>query len=350
MKKVVALVVLVVLAALPGFIGCGGGGSSSSDSGGNNKSGSNTLFNAVKATTPTFTATVSAAPSMKAGLFSAPAFTDQAMNMAFQLLRNYTYPDDEGKVDMTNIYKVLHEAGGYLDNAKSLCSAITTTTDSAVSSYAFSDFLGHTYDCGGTVADSGGYGSSGAYREDGGTGYQYMLATYKWAPDSTQQITIGAIQAEYNNTTKDVALTFAQTVNYPLYSAMGGTTGSGFATRTHITGNSDTHAFELKIALGNPWGGMSIVGKGVSQGAGQYFLMKHGADYYCLPAGATEDDLRNIAPTDQAGVSSNCTGYVAGVDLLTPYDVNNPADVPNIDLTDFNHGVGGTPYHYLMFP
>jgi len=351
MNKIAVFVVLVVLAALLGFISCGGGGGSSSGSG----SGNNTLFNAVKSTTPTFTATLSAtpAPVMKTAMFSAPTITDQAMNLAFQLLRNYSYPADEGVVDMTNIYKVLHEAGGYLDNAKSICSSITTTTDSAISSYAFSDFLGHTYNCGGNVSEAlqSGYGGSVAYREDSGTGDKFMLATYKWAPVPTEQIAIGAIQTRFNDTTKDVELTFAQTVDYPISSSMGGTTGSGFATRTNIVGNSSTHAFELKIAMKGPWGGMSLVGKGISQGEGNYFLIKNGANYYCLPAGATEDDLRSITPTNQAGVSSNCSSYVSGVDGLTAYEVNNAAQLPGFNNVDsFNLGVAGTPVHYQMFP
>jgi len=339
--------VLVVLACCTS---CSGGGSSTSSSSSGTVSGNTTLFNAVKATTPTFTATLSAAPALKAEMYSAPTFSDQSMNMAFQLLRNYTFPNDEGKVDMTNIYKVLHETGGYLDNAKSMCSSITTTVDSAVSAYAFSDFLGHTYNCGGTNAESGGYGSSVAYREDTASGDKFMLATYKWAPDPVQQITIGSIQTRFNNTTKDVELTFAQTVNYPVNSAMGGATGNGFATRTNIKGNADTHTFEIKIALVNGFGGMSMVGKGVSQGAGQYFLIRNNANYYCLPAGATEDDLRNISATTQAGVSANCTAYIAGVNGLAAYNVNDTAQIPNINLSDFSNGVAGTPYHYLMFP
>ncbi len=310
--------------------------------------GTNELFLAVKDTTPTFTATVSAAQQMRAGVYSMPTLTDPAMNLAFQLLRSYSYPADEGKVDMTNIYKVLNEAGGYLDDAPSLCSTITSTIDSAISSYAFSDFLGHTYNCGGTRAETGGYGTSVAYRASGTD--RFMLSSYKWAPDAAQQIAIGVIQTRFNSATKDVELTFAQTVNYPAGSSMGGATGTGFATRTFIKGNSGTHAFELKIAMVNQWGGTSIVGKGISKGAGNYFLMKNGTNYYCLPAGATETDLISIVTTTQAGVSANCSSYVAGVDALTQYNVSDPAHLPNYNnLTSFDLGVTGTPVKYLMF-
>lgn len=329
------------LAAMLLSFGCGGGGSSSSSSSTSNND-TNTLFNAVKATTPTFSATVSAGgPGVRATVHSAPTITDQAMNVAFQLLRNYTYPDDEGKIDMSNIYKVLWEAGRYLDEASTMCSPVSTVTDTAITPYQFSDFLGHTYDCGGSRAEEGGYGSSVAYRVSGDD--RYMLASYKWAPDAAQQIAIGVIQASYNDVSKNVALIFAQAVQYPAGSTMGGLSGSGFATRARITGNSATHAFELKMLTQQA----SLVGKGVSQGAGNYFLMRSGSQYYCLPAGATETDLAAITPTDLANVSANCEQYKADVGAATPYDVGT--DLPNIDLSDFNLGVGGTPVQYQMF-
>ena len=351
-----SLVILLVVSMVQFACGGGGGGSAAGQQGRSTPA----LFLAVKATTPAFTATVSAAPKMKTSLASMQTITDPAMNLAFQLLRDYSFPADEGKIDMTNIYKVLFEAGGYLDDAPSLCSAITPTADSAISSYTFIDFFGHYYDCGGTRAESNdgnvvndakAYGRSVAYKATGSE--KYMLATYKWAPDPAQQIAIGAIQTRFNSATNDVQLTFAQTVRYPPDSTMGGVSGGGFVTRTTISGNSATHAFELKIALGNGSGtGTSIVGKGVSQGANQYFLMRNGADYYCLPAGATETELRSIAPASSGSVDANCAGYVAGVDTLhtAKYDPANAAHMPNLDLSSFNLGKAGTPVKYLMFP
>lgn len=325
------------LVAMLGVLGCGGSSSSSSWSG-----GVNTLFVAVKATTPVFTATESAeVANMKFGTSTAPLIPNAAMNVAFQLLRDYTYPDDEGKVDMSNIYKLLWEAGGHLDDAPQRCSTISTVADTDISPYEFSDFLGQTYDCGGAEAESGGYGSSVAYQVSGDQ--EYMLTSYKWAPDETQQIAVGVIEASYNDVTKDVSLIFAQAVNYPPNSTMGGPSGNGFATRTYINGNSGTHAFELKMLTSQA----SLVGKGISQGAGNYFLFRNGNDYYCLAAGATETDLATTTPTDFDGVSVNCASYKEAVRDATPYDLTT--DLPKVDLSDFNGGVGGTPVKYLMF-
>jgi len=75
-----------------------------------------------------------------------------------------------------------------------------------------------------------------------------------------------------------------------------------------------------------------------------YFLIRSGSSYYSIPAGATEADLAGIVPTDQAGVSANCAAHVAATSAATPYTT----DVSNIDLSDFNLGVSGTPVKYLM--
>jgi hypothetical protein len=330
MRRHVALSMTAVIVAL---LGCSSGGS------GDQK---NTLYLTVKQTTPVVKATTSnaggtALSRLALGQRNAAAgsFADPVMRTAFGLLRDYVYPDDEGKIDMSNMYKALWETGRFMENAKSVCSPIPSTADSAISPFAFSDFLGHTYDCGGSTGESGGYGESIAYREVGSA--RYMLATYKSAPDPTTSTGIGAIQAMYDDATKDVALIFANTVVYP-----GNPTA--YALRARIVGNSATHAFELKMMVGS--GYVSLVGKGISQGTGNYFLIRGGAGYYCLPAGATESDLAVTVASDEAAASaSSCSGYVADVKALAEYVAS---DVPG-SFADFDGGVAGTPVKYLMF-
>jgi hypothetical protein len=215
----------------------------------------NQLFTAVKQAVPAFQ------PSAKS---AKATINDQAMMVAYQLLRDYTYPDDEGVVDMSNIYKVLWEAGRYLDEAPTRCATVAESVDSVVSPFAFNDFLGHSYVLGAST-EVGGYG------------------------------------------------------------------------------NSTTHAFDLKMAIN----GTTLVGKGISRGAGNYFLFRSGDAYYCLPAEATEADLAAIVPTDLANVPTEGAAYKDAVSAAVQYDVNT--DLPNIDLSDFNLGVAGTPVSYLMF-
>lgn len=326
MKRALATFVLLVVTAL--VVGSCGSDSPSTPTG---SDGTNVLFTAVKQAVPTF---------MPAAKSADKTISDQAMMVAYQLLRNYTYPDDEGVVDMSNIYKVLWETGRYLDEAPTRCAAVTEATDSALSPFPFSDFLGHSYALG-MALEEGGYGTSIAYGVAGDE--RRMLATYKWAPDAAQQVAIGVIQAGHNAVTGDVAVRFAQAVRYPPGSTMGGVDGSGFAIRARIDGNSITHAFELKMAVN----GTSIVGKGISRGAGNYFLFRCGEAYYCIPAEATEADLAALVPTDLANVPAEGAAYKDAVSAAVPYDP--VGDLPAIDLSDFGGGVAGTPISYLMY-
>ncbi len=324
MNRSLACLVLVVA-----FVVGSCGSDSPSTPTGNN--GTNQLFTAVKQAVPAFQ------PSAKS---ADKTISDQAMMVAFQLLRNYTYPADEGVVDMSNIYKVLWETGQYLDGAPARCATVAEATDNALSPFPFGDFLGHSY-ARGVSSESGGYGNSVAYGEAGNE--RRMLVSYKWAPDATQQITIGVIQVAHDSTTGDVAVRFAQSVRYPPGSTMGGVDGSGFAIRAQIDGNSTTHAFELKMAIG----GTSIVGRGISRGAGNWFLFRCGSAYYCIPADATEADLAALVPTDLANVPAGGAAYKDAVSAAVPYDL--ATDLPAIDLSDFNGGVAGTPVSYLMY-
>ncbi len=289
---------------------------------------------------PMYQAVKQAAPAFEPAVKASTDFSDQAMMVAYQLLRDYTYPDDEGQVDMSNIYKVLWETNNYLLGASSRGTSTIDATDTAISPFAFSDFLGQSYTAG-VANEEGGYGSSIAYSVDGNT--QRLLVSYKWAPDAAEQITIGVIQAQYDSTSGDVAVRFAQTVQYPAGSAMGGDNGSGFAIRAQIDGNSLTHTFELKMALNET----SLVARGISRGAGNYFLFRCGDNYYSVPADATEADLASLTPTDLAGIAAECAAYADAVSGMTPYDVET--DLPALDLSDFDGGVSGTPVHYLMF-
>ncbi|HPF70382.1 MAG TPA: hypothetical protein PLQ13_06915 [Candidatus Krumholzibacteria bacterium] len=328
MKHILGICLLGTMLALAG---CGGDGSSTPTTP-PPPDGTNTLFDAVKLTVPAFTATTSAA---KTG-----AIADPAMMAAFQLLRNYTYPDDEGRVDMSNIYKVMWETGGHLEEAPYRCSGVPAAADAAITCFAFNDLLGHAYTFG-MSEESGGYGVSIAYATSGNE--KRMLCSYKWAPEAAEQICIGVIQAAYDAVSGDISIRFAQAVQYPPGSMMGGAEGNGFALRAEIDGNSATHAFELKMANNTT----SLVGQGVSRGAGNHFLFRCGDAYYSVPAEATEDDLAALTPTDLAGVPDVCAAYKEAVSAMTPFDVNT--DLPSVDLGDFDHGAAGTPVRYLLF-
>ncbi|MBK8164839.1 MAG: hypothetical protein IPK64_02625 [bacterium] len=318
----------VLLSAVLLLAGCGGDDGPATPAG---QPTPNLLFTAVKQSVPAFEPSTAAAKAM---------LPDQALRVAYQLLRDYTYPDDEGVVDMSNLYKVLWEASMRLDEAPAHCAAVTPAADTDLTPFAFDDLLGHTYALG-LSEEEGGYGSSIAYAQTGNE--RRMLSSYKWAPDAAQQVAIGVIQAAHDTISGDVSIRFAQAVRYPPGSTMGGAEGSGFAIRARIDGNSTTHAFELKMAVN----GTSLVGKGVSQGAGNWFLFRHGDAYYCIPADADEYELMTTVATDLASVPIGGAAYKDAVSAMQAYDLDT--DLPAIDLSDFGGGVAGTPVAYLMF-
>jgi hypothetical protein len=322
------LIPCVLLSAIMLLAGCGGDDGPATPAG---QPTPNLLFTAVKQSVPAFEPSTTTAKAM---------LPDQALQVAYRLLRDYTYPDDEGVVDMSNLYKVLWEASSRLDEAPERCVAVTPAADGDLSPFAFDDLLGHTYALGMSEED-GGYGASIAYAQMGNE--RRMLTSYKWAPDAAQQVAIGVIQAAHDTVSGDVSIRFAQAVRYPPGSTMGGSEGSGFSIRARIDGNSTTHAFELKMAIN----GTSLVGKGVAHGAGNWFLFRHGDTYYCIPADADEYELMTTVATDLANVPAAGAAYKDAVSALEPYDV--ATDLPGIDLGDFDGGVAGTPVAYLMF-
>lgn len=319
---------LFLLAAACALGGCGGDDSPATPAG---EATPNLLFTAVKQAVPAFEPSVTGAKA---------ALPDQALQVAFQLLRDYTYPDDEGVVDMSNLYKVLWEASSRLDEAPMRCAAVTAAIDADLTPFAFDDLLGHSYALG-MSEEEGGYGTSIAYANNGDE--RRMLTSYKWAPDAAQQVAIGVIQAQHDTLSGDLSIRFAQAVRYPPGSTMGGAEGSGFAIRARIDGNSNTHAFDLKMAIN----GTSIVGKGVSRGAGNWFLFRCGSAYYCIPAEATEAELMAVVATDLANVPAEGAAYKDAVAAAEPFDVG--VDLPAVDLGDFNGGVAGSPVQYLMY-
>ncbi len=295
----------------------------------------NALYSAIRNTTPAFR------PAGTAVLLGSKnqlgsVIKDDAMLSAYKTLQDFKHPEDEGKVDTTSIHKVMYEAGRYLDDAPSYCTTKADLLDSAISPFAFgADFLGHTYNCGGTVAEGSrqyGYGQSAAYQVTGNI--KHALLTYKWAPDSSGTA-VGAFQVSWDTGTNDLTINFAQSVKGD---------SSTFGLRTWISGNSTTHTFSIRTASSTNAG---IVGAGVSQGTGKYFLIKSGTSYYCIPAGSDETALAAITSTTAANISANCAEFKTAVDALVPY--NYMTDVPKIDLTDFDHAVAGTPVKYLMF-
>ncbi len=246
----------------------------------------------------------------------------------FDLLRDYQYPADEGVIDMHNIYKVLYEAGQIYQTAETGCSSITEASVASPFDLGITD----TYNCagnGGTMSDS--YANGFAIKD--ASPLKYALLTYRWAPDSPNHEEHGILQGSFNDNTGDLSLKMIHNVYYAA--------SDGFVVRSDIEGNATTHAFTLKsitAGTGSSTSFTSIVGKGISRGSGNYFLLKVNSDtltgrYFCIPAGATETDLELMTATGYDNVDANCSAYQADVDAMTFLE-DNVSTIPG-SISDF---------------
>jgi hypothetical protein len=145
------------------------------------------------------------------------------------------------------------------------------------------------------------------------------------------------MQGDYNSTTQDLSLKVACMADYSV-SYYHGSNAGRYSMRMDASGNAGTHAFTLKVIKTNSPNGyynITFVGKGISQGAGNYFLfaMKEmntggawGSIYYvCFPASATLAQIQALSPTTNVTDASlaNCAAYKADVQAMTFLDTTD---------------------------
>ncbi len=309
MKKITVFCILVLVIV---FSGCKGDDGGSFD---------NFFYTATKEVTPAFdfTGSKKTVRDLVSGTL---------IYSIFELLRDYEYPADEGVIDMHNIYKVLYTAGQIYGTAESNCSSITETAVASPFDLGITD----TYNCAGnsgTMTDN--YANGFAIKDTDPV--KYALLTYRWAPDSPDHEEHGILQGNHNDDTGDLSLKMIHNVYYD--------TGGGFVVRSDIDGNETTHAFTIKsisAGTGSSTNYTSIVGKGISQGSGNYFLLKVNTDtvtgkYFCIPADATETELEAMDAGGSDTVDPNCSAYQADVDAMT-FLQDNSATIPD-SIDDF---------------
>lgn len=284
-------------------------------------SSENFFYLATKEVAPAFNAAVSKRMTR--------ALTPGSLVYAvFELLRDYEYPADEGVIDMHNIYKVLYTAGQIYETAESGCSPITEASLASPFDLGITD----TYNCAGnsgTMSDT--YANGFAIK--GADPVKYALLTYRWAPESPDHEEHGILQGSYNENTGDLSLKMIHNVYYAA--------SDGFVVRSDIEGNATTHAFSIKsisAGTGSSTSFTSIVGKGISQGSGNYFLLMVNTDavtgkYFCIPADATETELEGMTASGYDTVDPNCSVYQPDVDAMT-FLQDNVSTIPG-SISDF---------------
>ena len=314
------------------FAGCNRSKSSSND---------DFYYSAAKNVAPDFTTSASTNPKIYFhSLSMGDPLYGTTLGAVYGALQDYVYPDDEGSIDMHNIYKVILTAGQIYPGAKQTCTAITEKE--ILSPFDLGVTAGNTYNCagsGGVISDN--YATGFAIKEDT-DGTKYSLLTYKMAPTPDLAQGYGVLQGSYNDTTGALFLRVTALTYYP--NGFQGNPDASFAIRTHISGNAQTNEFTLSTISNQPgatpkW--ISMVGKGISKGSDNHFLFKvKDADghegYFCFPASAILTDLESMntaAPYGKDTVDTECAAYQSDVDFMA-YSYLTSNDVP-MKLDDF---------------
>lgn len=284
--------------------------------------GSGVIANAAKAVGPTVS--TAASVSVAADASTAKAITGTIMSTIYSMIRDYEYPRDEGVIDMHNIYKVLMTAEQIYLAGQGDCTVIPEESIPPPFDVGFSD----TYDCAGNSGTMSDEYAGGIAIREGSDGTFHLLLTFLWVSSE-----YGVLQGTYNPNAGDLDMSLAELVDHD---------DGRFYVRSRITGNEGTHAFELSMITGpitNTSEFVSVVGRGVSKGTGNYFLFKVksgsvAGNYFCIPADPTETVLESLSAEDPEGASApaeECAGYQVDVDAMTFLTTD---DVP-LALSDF---------------
>ena len=323
----------VSIAALLGlvFAGCGGAGTDSKSA-----ATSNAIYAAARKIAPAVQATSSSALSSPArrrpngvdlatrsAALDMPWWSGNLGGLIFQTIRDYQYPRDEGKIDATNLYKVLFEMGNAYESKAPLLAPMAEKAVAAP--FDFRDF---------TIADTYDKAKNGVDGEDvfmaarEVEGVKHMLVAMKQGDAST------VMQGVYDGGTKDLELNSMTLIPY----TSGSMAGDTYGIRSYIKGNEATHTFEFRFLQFSYNHAMdvhyyySVIGTGVSQGPESHFLFYGEASnvgqwssstsgYYCFAATDTETEYQAkfAAHPDSTGgetidVGSPCYAYKTGTD------------------------------------
>jgi hypothetical protein len=248
------------------------------------------IYNQLKETTPVFGLTTSrtAARGNVIDNKASAARTlssDNELYAVYYTLRNYTYPDDEGTVDRSNLYKLIFDVETVFNNVSRSGVAITPAAVQSPFSPITSDTV---FDFGGTTENS-----TGVYKTDGD--WVYALLSFRWHYDSeANKDEIGIAKFQSNTVSGDVYVNFSFSVDYDISSA-----AREYNTRCEVTGNLISHEFQFKYRIN----GRNIIAKGVSQGSG-YMLFKYSETglykYIVVPAGSGLDYFEGQADNPTA--------------------------------------------------
>jgi hypothetical protein len=189
------------------------------------------------------------------------------------LIQDYIYPTDEGKIDASNMYKAMYAVGNIYTSVSQQCTTIPEQSVAAVFDFG-ADLLTQTYNCALTQTD-GNYRTSAVVKTSGTVSSALIGWSYTENSGDTKT-TRNAMQGYFDSSTNQVIVNMAYLVNYP--------DNTYYSVRIHVDGYTTSGEFTLKlIKYGNSGIIASIAGYGFSQGD-DYYLFK-----------VTSSNVRNLA-------------------------------------------------------
>ena len=299
------------------IIGCG------SDDKGN--SNSKPFYNSAVDTTPVIKAT--SRTTKNNTQLASRAFNDGIVPYEiFNSLREYIHSRDKGKIGLSNIYKLLYQAGSFYNNFASNPAELPSVT--AIASPFDFGTVAETYTHARNDSSSNNHGY--ATKQVNNTVY----ALLSWTSIYNSGTEYGVMEGNYNEDTGAVAINM---VCYVDYASM------DYCLRTELIGNSIDHTFTLKIVKYNPGGyAISMIGTGISESSdpNDYFLFKVSDNsgvtdrYYKFSSSANENDFKTYAKDGYANVTDaggDPDGYDTILGGMTPFALDGSDNATSVN-------------------
>lgn len=338
------------------FAGCGSGGTETGTTG---TIADTVFYDDIDQVAPVFAAAGGTSLSSKS--VNAEWAAGNPLYALFNILREFDPETDQGVVDTSNLYKTMWEGRNFLGNTRTACSTITEQVIAPPFDFgnpettyncAHNTEADDGYDIGGAIKDLDADGNiivssdEGEEEEEGEeseieAAAKYGIFGFVWPGDHNEY---GVLQGSFDSATDALLVDIAVWVDYA--------DQADYCYRNDIDGDTETHLFTFRSIVGTiePESINSIVGKGVSQGEGEHFLLKiastgNEAKYYCIGADDGETELMAMDAEGSDTVDPNCADYQADVDALTMFTADDLA----CQTSDFNPGGTGTAAEGTIF-
>lgn len=298
----------------------------------------------------------------------APAFTAPAAmifrkadeptwgNRSFQIA--VLFAKDAVELGTSNIYNNVTTAQNIFDDFKELQDLAEYAFDSEFEEPFFGEK--ETYQYAANYSTETEDVTGGAAMLKDGDKVSILSTSGREATETSGQES-GVMKASYDSGSKILDMDVVQYVNYD--EVYKGENKGQFIMRMQVIGNAGTHTFNtLKAINYNPNASgegiegyyLNILGKGVSQGAGEYFLFRitdaNGSDpevtdgYFCVAADSLTVSTDFITPkTEEEIEDTDCAQYLEDVKGMEPLD--KATDLPQ---QAFDVSIPGNPKIFVM--